>query len=261
MAKNTFHGAHYLAEGFRMLTQKGVKRYVFIPLSINLTLLTIALIFLINQISSWSIWIESTIAGWGAWEWLGTFMSWLIWPLVIIGGILFVFFFFSMIANWIAAPFNGLLAEAVENKLHAAHGHNEKVLPEQSFSELVKDIPRLLGREWTKLKYYIPRAILCVLIFFIPLVGAIIFPIIWFIFNAWMMSVQYIDYPMDNHKIPFNKMLDTLSDSRGGTLGFGSMVMLLTMIPFVNLFVMPAAVCGATKLWYENYRNNLIDTP
>ncbi|NVK21711.1 MAG: sulfate transporter CysZ [Kangiellaceae bacterium] len=256
MAQNTFHGAHYLAEGFRMLTQKGVKRYVFIPLVINLTLLSIALIYIITQLNDWSDSIAATIADWGAWEWVGTLASWLIWPLVIIGVVLFVFFFFSMIANWIAAPFNGLLAEAVENKLHGANGHQEKVLPDQSFAALVKDIPRLLGREWTKLKYYIPRAILCLLILFVPLLGAIVFPIIWFVFNAWMMSVQYVDYPMDNHKIPFNKMLATLQNSRSGTLGFGSMVMLMTMIPILNLFVMPAAVCGATKLWYENHRES-----
>ena len=134
MAQNTFHGAHYLAEGFRMLTQKGVKRYVFIPLVINLTLLSIALIYIISQLNDWSDGIAATIANWGAWEWVGTIASWLIWPLVIIGAVLFVFFFFSMIANWIAAPFNGLLAEAVENKLHTANGHQEKVLPDQSFA-------------------------------------------------------------------------------------------------------------------------------
>jgi len=30
--------------------------------------------------------------------------------------------------------------------------------------------------------------------------------------------------------------------------------MLLTAIPFINLIVMPVAVCGATRLWVEHYR-------
>ncbi|AUD78749.1 sulfate transporter CysZ [Kangiella profundi] len=258
MAQNTFHGAHYLADGFRMLTQKGIKRYVLIPLAINLILLSTALILLVSQVSSWSQWVEQTIASWGAWEWLGTALAWLMWPVVILGGILFIFFFFAMLANWIAAPFNGLLAEAVENKLHTTAGYDEKVLPEQGFWALVKDIPRLFGREWIKLKYYIPRALVCLLILFIPLIGALAFPIIWFIFNAWMMSVQYVDYPMDNHKIPFQDMLKALQQKRGGTFGFGAMVMLMTMIPFINLLVMPAAVCGATKMWYEHYRKDML---
>ncbi len=250
MPQNSFHGAHYLGQGFRMLTQKGIKRFVFIPLAINLTLLSIALIYVVAQVGDWINSINAWLSDFGAFEWIMTAVSWLIWPLVIIGIILFVFFFFSMLANWIAAPFNGLLAEAVENKLRG-----EKVLPDQPVSELVKDVPRLLGREWTKLKYYIPRALLCLLILFVPLLGALLFPVIWFIFNSWMMSVQYIDYPMDNHKIPFEEMLAELRNSRSGTLGFGSIVMLATMIPLINLLVMPAAVCGATKLWYEHYQD------
>lgn len=249
MPQNSFHGAHYLGQGFKMLTQKGIKRFVFIPLAINLVLLTVALIYVISQISDWSLTLNNWLADFGAFEWVMTLVSWLIWPLVIVGIILFVFFFFAMLANWIAAPFNGLLAEAVENKLRG-----EKSVPDQSIKELLKDVPRLLGREWTKLKYYIPRALACLLVLFVPLLGALAFPIIWFIFNSWMMSVQYIDYPMDNHKVPFEEMLSKLQESRSGTLGFGSMVMLMTMIPLVNLLVMPAAVCGATKLWYEHHR-------
>ncbi len=250
MPQNSFHGAHYLGQGFRMLTQKGIKRFVFIPLAINLTLLSIALIYVISQVGEWTDTINNWLNGLGAFEWIMTLVSWLIWPLVIVGVILFVFFFFSMLANWIAAPFNGLLAEAVENKLRG-----EKALADQSLKEILKDVPRLFGREWTKLKYYIPRALACLLVLFVPLLGALLFPIIWFIFNSWMMSVQYIDYPMDNHKTPFDKMLADLRNSRGGTLGFGAMVMLATMIPLLNLLVMPAAVCGATKLWYEHHQN------
>ncbi|NVJ66637.1 MAG: sulfate transporter CysZ [Gammaproteobacteria bacterium] len=249
MPQNSFQGAHYLGQGFRMLTQKGIKRFVFIPLVINLILLSIALFYVISQVSDWTMAINEWLKGLGAFEWIMTAVSWLIWPLVIVGIVLFVFFFFSMLANWIAAPFNGLLAEAVENKLRG-----EKSLPDQSLKEVLKDVPRLLGREWTKLKYYIPRALACLLVLLVPLVGALLFPVIWFVFNSWMMSVQYVDYPMDNHKVPFEKMLAELRNSRSGTLGFGSIVMLATMVPLLNLLVMPAAVCGATKLWYEHHQ-------
>lgn len=249
MPQNSFQGAHYLGQGFRMLTQKGIKRFVFIPLAINLTLLSIALIYVVSQVSDWTASINGWLSGLGAFEWVMTLVSWLIWPLVIVGIILFIFFFFSMLANWIAAPFNGLLSEAVENKLRG-----EPALPEQSFKEILKDVPRLLGREWTKLKYYIPRALACLLVLLVPVIGALAFPILWFAFNSWMMSVQYVDYPMDNHKVPFEKMLEDLRNSRNGTFGFGAVVMLATMVPLLNLLVMPAAVCGATKLWYENHQ-------
>lgn len=250
MSQNRFSSAHYLVEGFKMLNQKGIKRFVFIPLAINLILLGTALFYVIAQVNDWTNSINQWLSGFGVFEWVMTLISWLIWPLVIIGIILFVFFFFSMLANWIAAPFNGLLSEAVENKLRG-----KKTLPDEPLSALLKDVPRLLKRELIKLTYYIPRALACLIILFVPLLGALIFPVIWFVFNSWMMSIQYIDYPMDNHKVPFDDMLKKLQSSRSSTLGFGSIVMLLTMIPIVNLLVMPAAVCGATKLWYEHYRD------
>jgi CysZ protein len=51
-------------------------------------------------------------------------------------------------------------------------------------------------------------------------------------------------------------MKDDLKSEQGLSYGFGFAVFILTSIPFVNLVVMPVAVCGATKLWVENYRKN-----
>ena len=46
-------------------------------------------------------------------EWL----SFLVWPIFIIASLLLVFFSFSVIANFLAAPFNSLLAETTEQYL------------------------------------------------------------------------------------------------------------------------------------------------
>jgi CysZ protein len=69
-----------------------------------------------------------------------------------------------------------------------------------------------------------------------------------------MMTIQYVDYPFDNHKVPFPEMRDALKQKRGQALSFGAVVMLLTMVPIINLFVMPIAVCGATAMWVDHYR-------
>jgi CysZ protein len=69
-----------------------------------------------------------------------------------------------------------------------------------------------------------------------------------------MYAVQYKDYAFDNHKISFKEMKNDLKSKQGLSYGFGFAVMLLTAIPFVNLIVMPVAVCGATRLWVDNYR-------
>ena len=69
-----------------------------------------------------------------------------------------------------------------------------------------------------------------------------------------MMAIQYIDYPFDNHKISFITMRDALKQRRGKCLSFGALVTLFSAIPVVNLFVMPVAICGATAMWVDHYR-------
>ena len=103
---------------------------------------------------------------------------------------------FSTIANWIAAPFSGLLAEQLEARLTGA------TPPDVGVFGIMKDIPRIMKREWQKLARYLPRAIVLLLLYFIPGVGQTVAPVLWFLFSAWMLAIQYCDYPFDNHKVP-----------------------------------------------------------
>ena len=108
-----------------------------------------------------------------------------------------------------------------------------------------------MGRELSKLIYYIPRAIGFLLLFFLlPVIGQVL----WFLFSAWMMAIQYCDYPFDNHKIPFRAMRDTLAKERSHSFSFGIMVSVCAMIPIVNFLVMPVAICGATAMWVDELR-------
>jgi len=60
-----------------------------------------------------------------------------------------------------------------------------------------------------------------------------------------------MDYPMDNHRVPFREMRKILRTHSVKSLGFGGSVMLFMLIPGVNLVVMPASVVAATVLWHE----------
>lgn len=246
MIKSGFSGAQYFTKGLQLVRLKGIRHFVVLPLLINIVLLLSACIWLFNQLLDW----KTQFYNW-SWEWVQWVLDnlgWLLWPLVFIVIFLSVFYFFAIIANWLAAPFNGLLSEAVERHLAGAD-----TTQNESFSTVIKDLPRIFGREWAKLKYWLPKALACLILFLIPGVN-LVAPVIWVLFSAWMMAVQYIDYPMDNHKVSFHDMLTQLRERRGGPLGFGGTVMLITMIPIVNILVMPVAVAGATALWYDNYR-------
>jgi len=229
-------GFGYLLQGARLLFHPGLRLFVLLPLLVNIIMFALGLGFLISFVSGWMGGVVS---------WLPEWMSGITWLLWLLFGLLFamaVFFGFNLLANFIAAPLNGLLAEKVQ--LHLT-GQD---LGEASFGSIVASIPRSVGREISKLTYYLPRIVLLLVLSFIPGINAIA-PWLWLLFGAWMMAIQYVDYPMDNNGVSFRKMRRSLSQQRLLHLGFGGGVSLLLMVPLVNFFAMPIAVAGATALY------------
>ena len=242
---------HYFFEGFRLIQTKGLKRFVFIPLVVNLLLFACALYYLFGQISDSIVWVVNLIPDWQWLSWLKQGLAFIIWPIAVITIFLVFGLIFGTLANWIAAPFNGLLAEKVERHLSG------EALGGGGLLDIIKDVPRTFRREFAKLAYYLPRAIGFLILFFIlPLAGQVL----WFLFSAWMMAVQYCDYPFDNHKISFQQMRATLANNRSESFSFGVTVCVFSMIPIVNFLVMPIAVCGATALWHDKLRDRLVQS-
>ncbi|CAN7683920.1 sulfate transporter CysZ [Pseudomonas solani] len=230
-------GPQYLGEGLKLILSPGLRLFVLLPLTLNLVLFIALIGFAMQQFSGW---VEAFMPSLPSWA---SFLEYLIWPLFVILVLLMVFFSFTMIANIIAAPFNGFLAEKVEV---VVRGQDD--FPPFSWAELTAMVPRTVGRELRKLGYFLPRAIGLLILSFIPGVNLVATPL-WFLFGVWMMAVQYIDYPADNHKLGWNEMLAWLREKRWQSLGFGGSVYLALLIPFVNIVMMPAAVAGATLFW------------
>ena len=234
-------GAGYLFKGFELIQLKGIRRFVLIPLLINLILFSGAFYFMYLELEHYMTMLLGWLPGWLDW------LSNILWPLAVVTILVVFSFVFSTAANWLAAPFNGLLSEKIELILSGKSAESGNTL------DIVKDIPRTLGREWRKLCYYIPRAIgFFIILWILPVIGQVI----WFLFIAWMMAVQYKDYPFDNHKIPFHIMKQSLKQQQGLSYSFGITVALFSMIPIINLVIMPVAICGATAMWIDHYRND-----
>ncbi|TMM42611.1 sulfate transporter CysZ [Colwellia ponticola] len=235
-------GASYFMKGFSLIRRKGIRRFVFIPLTINVLLFSFAFYYIYLELSNYMTSIMS---------WLPSWLDWLnvvLWPLAVLTILVIFSFLFSTVANWLAAPFNGLLSEKMEAILSGQKA------PSGDMLDIIKDIPRTLSREWQKLSYYLPRAIgFFILLWILPVIGQVI----WFLFVAWMMAIQYKDFPFDNHKIPFAQMKAILKQNQSVSYSFGITVALFSMIPIVNLVVMPVAICGATALWVDYYQDKV----
>jgi CysZ protein len=237
-------GFYYFRYGFKIMLFPGIKRYVLVPLLVNFLLLGGAGYWLVTRLNSWIPALLENVPSWLHW------LNYLLWPLALLTMLLVMGYLFSTLASIIASPFCGLLAEKVEQQLTGV------VSAENSWSMLIRDLPRMLYREWQKVRYYLPRMFAILLLHFIPGVGQILFPIIWFLFGVWMMSIQYCDYPFDNHRISFTNMRRILLHDKHTNLQFGAMVSLCTLLPIINLVIMPAAVCGATAMWVARYQEN-----
>lgn len=237
MQPPALRGPDYFTAGLKLVLQPGLRMFVLLPLSINLVLFIALITFAVQQFDLLLNAFMPSLP-----DWL-SFLEFLLWPLFTLLVLVIMFFTFTMVANVLAAPFNGFLSEKVEGVVRGTD-----VSPPFYWSELLAMVPRTIGRELRKLAYFLPRALALLILSLIPGINLIATPL-WVLFGVWMMAVQYIDYPADNHKLGWNEMLAWLRSKRWQSLGFGGMTYLVLLVPVVNLLAMPAAVAGATLFW------------
>ncbi|WP_438765472.1 sulfate transporter CysZ [Kushneria sp. TE3] len=228
-----------LGRGFSMVLSPGLRRYVVIPLLANLAIYAALFTLVIQRFSGWVSYWMASVPGWLEW------LEWLIWPLVVLCLIIVLAFTFTVVANLIASPFYGFLADNVERRLS---GQQESIDNRSLWQQGIDS----LKREFQKLGWMAPRVLLLLLIGFVPVLH-VVAPLCWALFSIWSMSIQYLDYPMDNNGVSFGDMKKRLSARWWPTLTFGGVISALIWIPIVNLLVMPAAVAAGVMMWRRHY--------
>ena len=238
-------GFGYLAHGALILPRKGVRIHLIIPLLINIVLFLLGSWLLFSQLSDF---VDGYTSGLPDWEWIAGLM-YLIKITIFTAAITVVFMGVSMVALLVAAPFNAVLAKSVEK-----HLLGEFVNESEISRSIMAQVPHLVMEEVRKIIYFIVRAIPLLILFLIPALN-LAAPALWFAFSSWMLAITYTAYPLENHEIPFKNQHAIVKQKRWATFGFGIAVLLVTMIPFVNLVVMPVAVAGATVLYTKELRS------
>jgi CysZ protein len=243
MANGPFNGAGYLIRGLSLITKPGIRPFVLIPLTVNILVFSLLIWLGVEQFGALMDRYLPTEESWFSW------LRWLLWPLFAITLMLLVFYTFTVIANLIAAPFNGLLAEKVERHLGGA-------LPRQpgGMGQMMKDLLPALRSELRKAGYFLLRAIPILILVLIPWTSPL-GSVLWIVFSAWFLALEYGDYPMANHGLAFKEQRRRLAQTRLNALGFGGGLMLMMAIPLLNFLAMPAAVAGATVFWHERLKS------
>lgn len=242
MISNTVQGIGYFFRGLGLIGKPGIRLYVIIPLMINILLFGGAIYFGYSEFIGLVNDYLPAENGWLGW------LRWIIIPVFFIAALIIVFFTFGMLANLIGSPFNSLLAAAVEKHLTGS-------LPESNsdWKAIVKSFIPIMFAELKKMAYYLLLTIPFLILFIIPVVN-IVAPFLWILVVAWVMSVQYIDYPLSNRNIDFSELRRRLRQRRFMAFGFGGSVMFAMSIPVLNFLVMPTAVAGATAMAVEKLK-------
>ncbi|MEM7195957.1 MAG: sulfate transporter CysZ [Pseudomonadota bacterium] len=237
-------GVHYLRQSLPLLFAPGIRRYVWIPVCINTVIFSLAIVFFLNAAEVIGEWMTERLPTWLHW------LEWMLIPMIVVLLASVIYFGFSVVANFIAAPFNSLLSARIEAKVTA------KPPPElPSGSELLRLIRRTPWSECRKLLYQLKWILLLVIVSFIPVLNTLA-PILWVCFGIWIMGVEYSEYPMGNRDLYFSDVIRQLRTRRLSVLGFGTPIFLLTLLPVLNFLIMPIGVAAGTLFFIDKLESH-----
>lgn len=154
-------------------------------------------------------------------------------------GFLLVVFTFTTVTLIVGAPFYERIWRHVEQRYGA--------VPEDN-----RGFWRTVGKGvGDGLRMLVPTVLMGIpllLLGFIPVVGQVLVPVLGAFVGGWFLSVELVGMAFDARGKSLTQRRAALKALRPMTLGFGVATYLVFLVPLGAVFVMPAAVGGATLL-------------
>jgi CysZ protein len=248
MSVGLFGGARYPFWGLRFVyvEHRALARYWIWPILITSLTASAVLyaVFTRHEALLDLVWTEPTTGGW---------LGWLARAAYAVVDVLITFLLAGvglvasvLLGNLLAAPFNDALSEEVERLLTGRSG------PPFSLRTLAADALRTVRLEALKLAVYAAVMLpLLVASFFVPGVGQVAYTGFGFCFTALYFAIDYVDWPASRRGRGIRERLGLLRRNKAAMFGFGAGVWAFLWVPVLNLFFMPAAVAGGTKLYLD----------
>ena len=227
-------GVSCFLDGAKLARSRPLRRFVWAPLATSLVCVVLLLGVGYAWVAEASAWVVAATPAWL--DWLGHLVA----GLLYVVGLIVAGWLVGLIAVLVASPFLGDLSAGAEREQFGTS-------PEHAPSVMAA-VSGAFRREARKLRYHLPRLAAVFLLTMVPVVN-VAAPVFWFVFGAWMLAVQFVDYAAENRGLDFAETLAVLRAGRAAALGFGAVAGVLLAIPFAALVVIPSAVCGGALLW------------
>lgn len=137
----------------------------------------------------------------------------------------------------LAGPFHSLIAEKV------LLAQSKLIDPKSLESSIVSEATRTVLTETAKLLWMTPIFIFVLLIGLVPILTPIAL-----LLGAWLLAFQFIDIPLDVLKRPARKRIGFCLSHFVTCVIFGLTLTMFWAIPFLGIFLSPAATVGASLI-------------
>ncbi|TQS46116.1 EI24 domain-containing protein [Cryptosporangium phraense] len=233
-------GLRLLGRGFGMYGKyPGLLLLGLIPAVIAFVVLLAAFVVLLVFLDD----IGKGIVGWFADGWSNDARSavrFLIEAAIVIGALWLSVVTYTALTLIIGDPFYEKISEEIERRL-GPYDFPElpwyRTLPRNAMDSI-----RVIGTQLVVL------VIPVLLVGLIPFVGQVLAPILGLIIGGWLLTTDLTGIPFNRRGIFLTERRRVLRRNRALALGFGIPVAALSLIPFANIVVIPAAIAGGTLL-------------
>ncbi len=236
------HGFFYPFNSARfLLGHPSLLRYVLIPFLINLIVFSSAVYFGFDFFNG--VVVQHIPQG-EAWYW--AILYYFAWLVAVALTAVLVFFTFTVVGNLIASPFNDLLSERTEELLSGRKSDEPF-----SLRGFWRDTLRIVSIELKKMAVFIIAMLLILPLNVIPGFGSVLYSVLAVALTLFFLVVEYMGYVMARKRMSFRDQRRYIFSRSMLMLGFGTGVLTLLAIPFLQFICIPVGVVGATRLWCD----------
>ena len=215
-------------------------KYIIVPFLINLVVLSLAVYWGLSFFNSI---VVHYIPQGDAWYWV--ILSYFLWILAVLMTMVLVFFGFTATGAVISSPFNDILSEKTEELLTGVHNEEPFV-----FRVFLKDAMHMVLDESVKMIIFVVLMVLLLPLNLIP-GGTLPYSVLSVMLTIFFLVVEYTGYVFSRKHLTFRDQRHFIFSRKFLMMGFGSGVLSVLAVPFLQFFCIPLGVVGATQLWHD----------